>query len=101
MGTHPRLTDMKNLGNLYISCIDMVYNGHLLKASRKLQKLSDVLICCKCEQSCALGCLLDVGGGGGGGGHYQYGAEIMERRSVKYCLIQLFEEMVGSLGRPY
>ena len=50
----------------------MVYNGPLLKASRKLQKLSDVLIYCKCEQSCALGCLLD-------GGHYQlqqHGADI-------------------------
>ncbi|KAL5486351.1 hypothetical protein EMCRGX_G018817 [Ephydatia muelleri] len=35
-----------------------------LEASRKLQKLSDVLIYCKCEQSCALGCLLD-------GRHYQ------------------------------
>ena len=54
-----------------IPCIDMVYNGPLLKASWKLQKLSDVLIYCKCEQS-ALGCLLDVG-------HYQlqqHGAEI-------------------------
>ena len=33
-------------------------------------------------------------------GHYQlqqHGAEIMER-SVKYCLIQLFEEMAGSFG---
>ena len=52
----------------------MVYTGPLLKASRKLQKLSDVLIYCKCEQSCALGCLLN-------GGHYQscmqqHGAEI-------------------------
>eukprot|EP00731_Ephydatia_muelleri_P004904 Em0002g1080a len=110
-----------------------------LEASRKLQKLSDVLIYCKCEQSCALGCLLD-------GGHYQlqqHGAEIsmdalgylykctagtknatikvtnciklfyrnkiqygilhacfMERSGLTYCLIQLFEEMVGSFGEP-
>ena len=67
MGTHPSLTQMENLGNLrykHIPCIDVVYNGHLHKASRKLQKLSDVLIYCKCEQSCALGLLLVEG-------HYQ------------------------------
>ena len=93
-----------------------------------------MFICCKCEQSCALGCLhcTKGGGGGGGGGDYQlqqYEAEIsmdavgylykcdierknvinrvtncikffclMVRCGVKYCLIPLFEEMVGSFG---